>query len=78
MGEISLCNMKRSLCPDGFLHQMLTASGHAALSTGGGANPFELLWHWILHLAKRVGICIAVGSHKEVPEEPHAPKPCLL
>lgn len=53
MGEISLCNMKRSLCPDGFLHQMLTASGHAALSTAGGANPFELLWHWILHLAKR-------------------------
>lgn len=79
MGEISLCHKKRSLGPDGFLHQMLTAPGHAAFSSVGGANHFEFLWHWILHLAKRgFGSGVAVGSHEEVPQEPHAPNPCPL
>lgn len=77
--NFSLSQEKKFVCPDGFLHQMLTASGHAAFSSVGGANHSEFLWHWILHLVKRgMGSGGAVGSHEEVAQEPHAPNPCLL
>lgn len=71
MEEISLCHNKRSLCPDGFLHQMLTASGHAAFSSVGGANHLDFLWHCILHLAKRgLGSGVPVDHMKRYHRNP--------
>lgn len=82
----SLHHKKRRSSPGGFLYQMLWGSFRSYCSyftwhfqckmVSTTLGPFE---HWILHLANRgFGSGVALQLQQKVPQEPLAPKLCLL